>query len=73
MTRTSSSLRSACSTSSEMECCGATMGKRDTYREHIDWADVERAYAEQRHEQDMRDLMMPERGVIVDECRWGRQ
>lgn len=20
------------------------MGKRDTYREHIDWADVERAY-----------------------------
>ena len=49
------------------------MSKRDTYREHIDWADVERAYAEQRHEQDMRDLMMPERGVIVDECRWGKQ
>ena len=52
---------------------GEHVSKRDTYREHIDWADVERAYAEQRHEQDMRDLMMPERGVIVDECRWGRQ
>lgn len=49
------------------------MSKRDTYREHIDWADVERAYAEQRHERDMRDLMMPEHSVIVDECRWGRQ
>ena len=52
------------------------MGKRDTYREHIDWADVERAFAEQRHERDVRDvrdLMMPERGVIVDECRWGKR
>ena len=31
------------------------MGKRDTYREHIDWADVERADAEQRHAQAMRE------------------
>ena len=49
------------------------MSKRDTYRDDIDWADVERACAEQRHEQDMRDLMLPERGVIVDECRWDRR
>ena len=49
------------------------MSKRDTFRECIDWAEVERALAEQRHERDVRDLMLPERGVIVDECRWGRQ
>ena len=49
------------------------MTKRDTYRTSIDWDEVEQAYVEQRHEQDMRDLMLPERGVIVDECRWGKQ
>lgn len=49
------------------------MGKRDTYRDEPDWADVDQAYRQWSHDRDMRELMMPERGVVVDECRWGRQ
>lgn len=49
------------------------MGKRDTYRDEIDWEEVDAAYRARDHELRMRELMTPERGIVVDECRYEKR